>query len=66
MYVPGVLADTDKVIVDIGTGYYIQKVCPLKVIFLSIILVNCHPKFCTNILVLKQNYTLWHWSTSLI
>lgn len=25
MYVPGVLADTDKVIVDIGTGYYIQK-----------------------------------------
>lgn len=25
MYVPGVLADADKVIVDVGTGYYIQK-----------------------------------------
>lgn len=25
MYVPGVLADTDKVVVDIGTGYYAEK-----------------------------------------
>lgn len=26
MYVPGAIADTDKVIIDIGTGYYAQKV----------------------------------------
>lgn len=25
MYVPGVLAETDKVVVDIGTGYYAEK-----------------------------------------
>lgn len=25
MYVPGVLADTEKVVVDIGTGYYAEK-----------------------------------------
>lgn len=26
MYVPGTIADTDNVIIDIGTGYYAQKV----------------------------------------
>ena len=26
LYVPGKLADTDHVIVDIGTGYYVKKV----------------------------------------
>lgn len=26
MYVPGIIADTDNVIIDIGTGYYAQKV----------------------------------------
>eukprot|EP00128_Syssomonas_multiformis_P010042 Colp12_sorted_trinity150504_noHs@16854 len=25
LYVPGVLADTTKVVVDIGTGYYVEK-----------------------------------------
>ncbi len=27
MYVSGQLADTEHVIIDIGTGYYIEKVC---------------------------------------
>ena len=27
LYVDGELAETDKVIVDIGTGYYAEKVC---------------------------------------
>lgn len=27
MYVPGSLADTKNVIIDIGTGYFVQKVC---------------------------------------
>jgi hypothetical protein len=26
MFVPGVIADNEKVIVDIGTGYYVQMV----------------------------------------
>jgi prefoldin alpha subunit len=25
MYVPGILSDPDKVIVDVGTGYYVEK-----------------------------------------
>ena len=25
MYVPGILSQPDKVIVDIGTGYYVEK-----------------------------------------
>lgn len=29
LYVPGKLSDPDHVIVDIGTGYYVQKVRPL-------------------------------------
>jgi prefoldin alpha subunit len=26
LYVPGTLADSEKVIVDVGTGYYVEKV----------------------------------------
>lgn len=26
MYVPGTLKSTEKVLVDVGTGYYIEKV----------------------------------------
>ena len=25
MYVPGVIKDTEKVLVDVGTGYYVEK-----------------------------------------
>lgn len=27
LYVPGKLSDTENVIVDVGTGYYVKKVC---------------------------------------
>ncbi len=27
LYVPGTLASTDTVIVDVGTGFYVEKVC---------------------------------------
>lgn len=27
LYVPGTLADPDNVIVDVGTGFYVEKVC---------------------------------------
>lgn len=27
LYVPGTLADTSNVIVDVGTGFYVEKVC---------------------------------------
>lgn len=44
MYVPGKMKDGDKVLVDIGTGYYVEKVtqrveymCDL---FLKLILFN--------------------------
>lgn len=26
MYVPGTIADSENVIIDVGTGYYLQKV----------------------------------------
>lgn len=26
LYVPGTIADTDKVIVDVGTGFFVEKV----------------------------------------
>lgn len=26
---PGALADSENVIVDVGTGFYVEKVCPL-------------------------------------
>ena len=29
LYVPGKLSDPENVIVDIGTGYYVKKVCVL-------------------------------------
>ena len=29
LYVPGKLADPEHVIVDIGTGFYVEKVCEL-------------------------------------
>jgi len=29
LYVPGTLADSENVIVDIGTGFYVEKVCLL-------------------------------------
>ena len=28
LYVPGKLADRKKVIVDVGTGFYVEKVVP--------------------------------------
>lgn len=27
LYVPGTIADTENVIVDVGTGFYVEKVC---------------------------------------
>lgn len=37
MYVPGTIADIDNVVIDIGTGYYAQKV---RHSFLSIYSMN--------------------------
>lgn len=39
LYVPGTLADTDNVIVEVGTGYYVEKVGS------SYICSNCITKF---------------------
>ena len=30
LYVPGTLADLDRVIVDVGTGFYVEKVVTSK------------------------------------
>ena len=36
LYVPGRIVDTDKVIVDVGTGYYVEKVrCSFSVLLSS-------------------------------
>lgn len=37
LYVPGTLADTDNVIVDVGTGFYVEKVhvCLTRVFFIA-------------------------------
>ena len=35
LYVPGKLSDPDHVIVDVGTGYYVQKVrCTKRILIL--------------------------------
>jgi prefoldin alpha subunit len=35
LYVPGKLSDAENVIVDVGTGYYVKKVCPFNASFLK-------------------------------
>lgn len=35
LYVPGKLADTKKVLVDVGTGYYVERVCSAYVFSLK-------------------------------
>jgi hypothetical protein len=39
LYVPGALADTDKVIVDIGTGFFVERVRLLTWVELLLIYV---------------------------
>ena len=34
LYVPGTLDDADKVLVDVGTGYFIEVTSQLLIIFL--------------------------------
>lgn len=36
LYVSGVIADDENVIVDIGTGYYVEKVCTSYISLVSI------------------------------
>lgn len=36
MYVPGTISDTDNVLIDIGTGYYAQKVSNFSYFLLCI------------------------------
>ena len=42
MYVPGKLTDVEKVLVDVGTGYYVEMVS--LIIFLSNIPLYCPPQ----------------------
>ncbi len=35
LYVPGKLTDVESVVVDVGTGYYVKKVCPLPQLILT-------------------------------
>lgn len=37
LYVPGKMAETEKVIVDVGTGYFVEKVGILKILLLYIL-----------------------------
>lgn len=30
MYVPGIVKSVDKFIIDVGTGYYVEKVCNVE------------------------------------
>lgn len=41
LYVPGKLSDPEHVIVDVGTGYYVQKVRNKKVVFSTVSLTSC-------------------------
>lgn len=45
LYVPGKLASTDAVLVDIGTGFYVEKVCRLTTQVLGGVseLISLHP-----------------------
>jgi prefoldin alpha subunit len=39
LYVPGELSDSENVLVDIGTGYFVKKVC-VKIIVFSVLLIQ--------------------------
>lgn len=45
MYVPGTIADTDSVIIDIGTGYYAQKVRTNNQLILERVIVKTQNMF---------------------
>lgn len=49
MYVSGTIADTDNVIIDIGTGYYAQKVGHSTMAHMA-----CGKKLNKNILILMN------------
>jgi len=36
LYVPGQLANKDKLIVDVGTGYYVEKVRNINIFYIYI------------------------------
>jgi prefoldin alpha subunit len=41
LYVPGKLSDPEHVIVDVGTGYYVQKVRKTSFVFPQALLTSC-------------------------
>ena len=40
MYVPGTLRSNDSVIVEIGTGYYVRKVCGIHDT-MDLVMIGC-------------------------
>jgi prefoldin subunit 5 len=50
LYVPGTLADTDNVIVDVGTGFYVEKVCSSPTEMMHVADVFAEHKRCYEIL----------------
>jgi prefoldin subunit 5 len=36
LYVPGTLKNAGKVLVDVGTGYYIEKVVSLSIVIITL------------------------------
>lgn len=42
LYVPGRLADSDRVIVDVGTGFYVEKVGSEPLHMVTVMLIQTH------------------------
>lgn len=42
LYVPGTLADSDSVIVDVGTGFYVEKVDSEPLHMVTVMLIQTH------------------------
>ena len=62
LYVPGTLDDAHKVLIDIGTGYYVEvlTLIPLFTLFLGFVFISCLWSF----FVLVTFYLICHWSQS--
>ncbi|EWM20801.1 hypothetical protein NSK_005472 [Nannochloropsis salina CCMP1776] len=56
LYVPGTISDADKVLVDVGTGYYIEKTLPKAKEYLEkkIAVINTNAESVAQVLTQKE------------
>ena len=59
LYVPGKLSDVENVIVDVGTGYYVKKVCFLTICSFRPLSKMCYRVVKTQLSIIKAKLTMF-------